>query len=273
MQEFKGHLSKMKTTMGSPISYELVIGDHKLPMNDYLGKEVSLVFSGTINCCECGRKVRKSYNDGFCYPCTQRLACCDFCMMKPETCHYHQGTCREPEWGLAHCFKSHVVYLANSSGLKVGITRQAPTRWMDQGAIQALPIMTVGNRLHSGLLETMFKSYVADKTNWRTMLKGEVPVIDMKARRDELMDEVSDLLDKFRAEHGEEAIQVLDEQEVLEFEYPVMEYPSKIKSHNFDKEREVSGTLLGIKGQYLILSTGVLNVRKFSSYEITFSVA
>jgi hypothetical protein len=65
--------------------------------------------------------------------------------MKPETCHYHLGTCREPDWAQNHCFRPHIVYLANSSGVKVGITRktQIPTRWLDQGASQALPIFEV----------------------------------------------------------------------------------------------------------------------------------
>jgi hypothetical protein len=183
--------------------------------------------------------------------------------MKPETCHYHLGTCREPSWGLDNCFTPHVIYLANSSGVKVGITRKSniPNRWIDQGAVSALPILEVDTRLKSGKIEVALKDFVNDKTNWRKMLKNEVEVINLKQVRDELLPKIQLLIDELDAK--------MLNNETLEINYPVVEYPSKISSLSFDKTPLISGLLKGIKGQYLILDVGVLNIRKFGSYNIT----
>ena len=182
--------------------------------------------------------------------------------MKPETCHYHLGTCREPEWGLNNCFNPHVVYLANSSGVKVGITRKSniPSRWIDQGAISALPILEVDTRLKSGQIEVALKSFVADKTNWQKMLKNDTEAVDLANLKQELITNISEIIDSTDA--------TLLDNEALEINYPVVEYPSKINSLNFDKTPTITGVLKGIKAQYLILDCGVLNMRKFSAYNI-----
>lgn len=194
--------------------------------------------------------------------------------MSPEKCHYHLGTCREPEWGETHCMVEHVVYLANSSGLKVGITRasQVPTRWIDQGAVDAIPILRVATRYLSGLVEVACKAHVADRTNWRTMLKGDVPALDLKQERDRLLGLISEDLQALREAHGAEAIQAVDEAG-LGLSYPVDTWPEKVKTHNLDKTPAVEGVLEGIKGQYLILDTGVINIRKFTGYEVRFRVS
>ncbi|WP_254262328.1 DUF2797 domain-containing protein [Marinobacterium weihaiense] len=268
-----GPLRKMHTRLESPVSYQLPLGDQLVSLNEHLGKVITLEFTGQINCLHCGRKTRKSYNQGFCYPCFTRLPQCDSCIVKPEKCHYHEGTCRDPSWGERHCFQPHVVYLANSSGIKVGITRgeQVPTRWMDQGAIQALPILEVDTRLHSGLIEQIIAAHVSDKTNWRTMLKGEVAPLDLPRERDRLLELCALQLDALRDQYGEQAIRQLDA-DVIDIEYPVLEYPTKIATHNFDKQPLVSGVLQGIKGQYLILDTGVINIRKFAAYHVQLSL-
>ena len=172
--KYTGNIQKMQTQLNDTVQYHLPIGEQRVDMNALIGKQIQLQHSTEINCVACGRSIKKSFNQGFCYPCFQSLAQCDSCIIKPEKCHYHEGTCREPEWGEQHCLKDHYVYLANSSGLKVGITRgtQIPTRWMDQGATQALPIFKVQNRLTSGQVEVIFKNHVADKTSWQKMLKG-----------------------------------------------------------------------------------------------------
>ncbi|MGL4475007.1 MAG: DUF2797 domain-containing protein, partial [Shewanella sp.] len=143
----QGTLVKMRTHLDADngVQYHLPVGDQSLHLNPVIGKTLTLNFSGQIFCCHCGKKTKKSYAQGHCYPCMQKLASCDMCIMKPETCHYDQGTCREPEWGQKNCYTPHYVYLANTSGLKVGITRhtQIPTRWLDQGATQGLPILKV----------------------------------------------------------------------------------------------------------------------------------
>ena len=241
-----------------------------IELNPLIGKQISLHFSGTIACKHCGKRTKKSYSQGYCYPCMSKLAQCDLCIMKPETCHFHLGTCREPEWGERHCMVDHYVYLANSSGLKVGITRhtQLPTRWIDQGACQALPIFKVNTRLQSGLVEIALAEFISDKTNWRAMLKGEPEPLDLKARAEELIPEISLRLSQLRLQFGSDAITELDAN-VQDIHYPVKEYLTKISSFNFDKTETVTGVLLGIKGQYLIFDKGVINMRKFSSYQIS----
>ena len=126
----------------------------------------------------------------------QKLAQCDICIVRPEKCHYHEGTCREPDWADDHCMQPHIVYLANSSGVKVGITRhtQIPTRWIDQGASQALQIFRVPHRYLSGLVEVALKEHVSDRTDWRRMLKGSPKPVDLEQRRDELFAETRDTL-------------------------------------------------------------------------------
>lgn len=266
----------MVTTLGSqielPVQYQLPLDDKLIALNSYIGKTIKLTYAGEIHCVECGRKTKKSYNQGFCYPCFQSLAKCDMCIMKPEICHYHQGTCREPEWGEKFCMQDHYVYLANSSGIKVGITRgtQIPTRWIDQGASEALPIFKVSNRLLSGKLEVAIKNHVSDRTDWRKMLKGTAEHIDLAATRDELVKACEEEIIKIEKEFGQSEINFLDEKQI-NIEFPIKNYPDKVKSLNFDKTSEIEGVLQGIKGQYLILDTGVLNIRKFGGYLVEFS--
>ena len=266
----QGNARKMRTELADPVSYGMLLGDADIPLNDYLGKSLQLQFDGVINCIHCDRKTNKSFNQGYCYPCFKRLAQCDSCIMSPEKCHYDQGTCREPEWAETHCMTDHFVYLANTSGLKVGITRgtQVPTRWIDQGATQAQPIFRVSTRLQSGLVETTFSAHIADKTNWQAMLKGDNEDIDLEAARQTLQADCADEISQIRETHGLQAISVLEAHEQTRIRYPVLEYPVKVKSFNLDKTPNVEGTLMGIKGQYLIFDTGVINIRKYGGYNI-----
>ncbi len=267
-----GHLRKMVASFESPIQYQLPVDDELIPLNDHIGGHISLHYTGEIHCVECGRKTNKSFNQGHCYPCFISLASCDMCILKPETCHYHAGTCREPAWGEAHCMQTHYVYLANSSGIKVGITRgtQIPTRWIDQGASQALAIFRVDNRLLSGKIEVAIKAHVSDRTDWRKMLKSQPDKVDLVAKRDELVLLAENEIQPIKDKHGAAAIELLAEEEPVNIHYPIESYPDKVKSLNFDKTPAIEGLLQGIKGQYLILNTGVLNIRKFAGYRINF---
>jgi len=276
MTEFvmAGAVAKMKTHLDGDLAcYTMPIGEQLLPMNELIGKRLQMAFKQQINCVHCGRLTKKSFNQGHCYPCFQRLAQCDICIVSPEKCHYAAGTCREPEWGESHCMIDHVVYLANSSGLKVGITRgtQVPTRWIDQGAVSALPIYRVSTRLQSGLVETIYKNHVADKTSWQAMLKGSPDDQDLFARRDALAEACADEIAELQQRFGLQAIQPLNTAVVQHIDYPVSEYPLKVKSFNLDKVPELEGTLMGIKGQYLIFDTGVINIRKYAGYHIELS--
>ena len=263
-----GDLRKMKTELATPVIYRLPLGDERIAMNELIGKQLRLEFKGEIHCIACGRKTNKSFNQGYCFPCMRSLAECDTCIVKPEQCHFHHGTCRDEQWALSHCMQDHIVYLANSSGLKVGITRQpqVPTRWMDQGATQALPIYRAKNRYMSGLLEVLLANHVADKTDWRKMLKGVAEEVDLPARRDELLAQCKPEIAALKSQYGEDAFIALQENTITTIEYPVTQYPSKITSLNLDKTPTLSGKLTGIKGQYLIFDSGVINIRKYAGY-------
>lgn len=273
----QGSLKKMHTRLNQdrskPVLYELPLGDQLIALNPLLGKSIKLVYSGKILCLHCNRPIKKSFNQGYCYPCFTTLAQCDMCIMKPETCHYEAGTCREPEWGKEFCFQPHVVYLANSSSIKVGITRQTqiPTRWIDQGAVQALPIFKVQSRYISGLIEIAIAKHVSDKTSWQQMLKSKAEPIDLIAKRDELIAVCEPELTEITQRFEQQAIEILADEPIVDIHFPVDNYPVKIKSFNLDKNPEVSGVLHGIKGQYLLLDTGVINIRKFTGYEVEFS--
>ncbi|KAA1171291.1 DUF2797 domain-containing protein [Marinobacter salinexigens] len=268
-----GRFRKMPVEAGNPVTYTIAVGEHRVPLNDLVGKSVKIDFDGVIRCINCDRVTKKSFNQGFCYPCFRKLAACDSCIMSPEKCHFYLGTCREPEWGETHCMVEHVVYLANSSGLKVGITRatQVPTRWIDQGAVEAIPMLRVASRYLAGLVEVACKSHVADRTNWRAMLKGDVPEVDLVQERERMLGLIADDLAALRETHGDKSIWAVDESG-LSLSYPVQVWPEKVKTHNLDKTPEVEGVLEGIKGQYLILDTGVINIRKYTGYEVRFRV-
>ncbi len=266
-----GTLRKMESHLGATVDYELPVGEARVPLNERIGSTLTLKFSGNIFCIHCGRKTKKSFSQGYCFPCMKRLAQCDSCIISPEKCHYHEGTCREPEWGEQYCMIEHIVYLANASAPKIGITRgtQVPTRWIDQGATQALPILAVQTRQQSGLVEVLFKEHIADKTNWRAMLKGSPEEVDMPSLAEDLLAKVEPGLNDLQNQYGLQAIQILDSPDAVAINYPVEQYPEKVTSINAEKTPEVSGELLGIKGQYLILDSGVINMRKYTGYEVT----
>jgi len=265
-----GNVLKMRVTLARPVEYQLPLDQAAIDMNAQVGRSIKLKFFGEIDCIACGRKTSKSYAQGYCYPCFISLAECDMCIVKPETCHYEAGTCRDPEWAQQHCMQPHFVYLANSSGIKVGITRasQIPTRWIDQGASQALPIFRVGSRYQSGLLEVALKEYVTDRTDWRKMLKAEPEPRDLASLRDQLVAQIGDRISELQAQFGDQNIQYLSDEAMVEIRYPVDRYPEKVRSHNLDKTPLVEGVLTGIKGQYLMLDSGVLNIRKYSGYKL-----
>lgn len=265
MIELQGNLRKMYAEAGDPVRYRLELGSQSLYPGDHLGQQLKIEYLQQIECVHCGRATRKSFNQGYCYPCFISLAQCDRCIMAPEHCHFHLGTCREPEWGMANCMRPHVVYLSNTSGVKIGITResQLPTRWIDQGAVRALPILRVGKRYHAGLIEHGFRQYVSDRTNWRNMLKNEVEDVDLYEVFETLWSEVRPRLAE---EVVADAEVVARADASVDLQYPALHWPSKITSYNLDKQPLIEGRLDAIKGQYLILDGGVINIRKYGGY-------
>ncbi|WP_263141664.1 DUF2797 domain-containing protein [Pseudomonas sp. RIT-PI-AD] len=266
----RGALSKLSVQLDSPVRYAFRLGESEVQVNPLIGRRLRLEYLGAIHCSHCGRRTNKSFAQGYCYPCFTSLPQCDICIVSPEKCHHEWGTCRDPEWGQRFCMSDHIVYLANSSGIKVGITRasQIPTRWIDQGARQALPILRVATRQQSGQVEDLLRSQVGDRTNWRALLKGEAPELDLAALRDSILGACAEGLLALQQRHGLQAIQLLTGIKPIDIRYPVEAYPSKIVSLDLDKTPVVEGTLHGIKGQYLILDTGVINIRKYTAYQL-----
>ncbi len=264
-----GTVFKMQVSLASPVEYTFLLGEQKINMNQFLGKQIDLKFTGNMHCTHCERKINKSFQQGYCYPCFQRLQECNMCMLHPERCLVESKGCPENDWAHRQCHQHHIVYLANSSGLKVGITRHnhVPSRWIDQGACQALPICQVQNRRQAGRVEVAIKQFVSDRTDWRKMLRQSPESIDLTIERDRLLKEAAKDIEVIQDDYDDNPIDFIDESQV-EIEYPVLQYPEKVKSLSFDKTHHIQGVLQGIKGQYLILDIGVLNVRKFGGYEL-----
>jgi hypothetical protein len=261
----KGILHKMKTKLGDPISYSLDF-EGQIVLNDYLGKGIRLRYLDEIFCSSCGKKTNKSFNQGFCYACFLKAPDSAPCIIKPELCRAHLGEGRDVAWEEAHHNQKHYVYLASSDVVKVGVTRstQIPTRWIDQGAHAAIILAETPNRFLAGVLEVALKNHFSDKTNWQKMLKNEVDtsidLINEKWGLEEVLP--LDLMEYFS-----------ENDEILEFSYPVLSFPKSVKSISFDKDKVVEGVLTGIKGQYLIFDDGrVLNIRKHTSYLIDFDL-
>lgn len=259
-----GNLRALQHKPTAPVSYFFRLGDQVAPFNEVVGKRIRIEYQGEIHCVHCGRKIKKTYNSGSCYPCFRRLPENDLCIVKPQLCHYHQGTCRDNVFAEANCLQPHLVYLALSSDVKVGITRKirALERWVDQGAVAALPLAEVPSRKDAGELEAHLSQYITDKTNWRRMLKNEIADRKLTDVKEELREHVPETYKPY----------LLEATEIYSFTYPQLSSPPKITAWNLDKHSQVDGTLLGIKGQYLILDTGVLNVRKFSGYKVGLAV-
>ncbi|RKD21742.1 hypothetical protein BEP19_14040 [Ammoniphilus oxalaticus] len=256
----RGFLQGLKHEYSSPITYYLPLGDEQVTLNDLLGREVRVSFLGEIECVKCGRKIKKTYQSGYCYPCVISLPETDLCIVRPHDCHYDEGTCRDAEFGEAYCMIPHYVYLAVSSGIKVGVTRKQNEmkRWVDQGAIQAIPIAETPNRKTAGELEVALSQHLPDKTNWRKMLRGEAELLDLLELREQAFS-------YFPEEYKRYAI---EQEDWIEIVYPLLESLEKVRTYNLDKQPLLQDRLIGIKGQYLLFEGAVLNVRKYSGYKI-----
>ena len=260
--EHTGNIRKMEAFPEKVVQYFLPLGKQKINMNKLIGMPIILEYLGHIHCIKCGRETRKSFAHGYCYPCFTTAPETEECVLRPELCRAHEGVARDMEYAKRHCLSDQVVYLSLTSGIKVGVTRfsQVPTRWIDQGAIRALEFAVTPNRYTAGRLEVAMKEYLADKTNWRKMLSGSDPGdVDLVKEKQRLKPMVP--LDL--------ASYVTKDMQEVELTYPVLHYPEKIKSLNFEKDPVVSGVLDGIKGQYLMLDQNrVINMRKFGGYRI-----
>ena len=233
-------------------------------LNDLLGRDLVISHTGRILCLACGADTRKSFGDGLCYKCFTTLARADSCIIRPHTCHYHKGTCREPDWGDSHCNIPHVVYLASTSGLKVGVTGASKIheRWGDQGARAAIILAQTPDRKTAGEIEYELSQHISDRTNWRKLITGQVDEVDLPAAKQQ----TAPLIPEGLKQH-------LTEDDHIElFSYPVLEFPPKAKTLTLNKTPKLQGPLLGVLGQYLFLGPQAFNVRRHSGYEVDVAV-
>lgn len=266
---YEGVLTKMQTEFSNPIQYYLVFENSFLNVNQLLDKSLEITFQG-YQCLNCGKK-KKIFRQGFCYDCFMSSAAAGDWIMKPELSTAHLDIeDRDLDYEKRVQLQPHIVYLALSSEVKVGVTRktQVPTRWIDQGAIQAIPIVEVPNRYLAGITEVALKNQYADKTNWQKMLKMNPetsgPLVDLIKEKDSL----KYLIPKAAQEYYD-----LNANNLYELHFPVLEYPNKVTSLNLDKSPIFFGKLTGIKGQYLLFEDGtVFNVRTFEGYVVKISL-
>ena len=259
-------LSKMNTKHEAPIAYELGFDGSKINLNSLIHKEISICWDGVIICRKCAKKTKKSFGEGFCYPCFMSAPEASPCILKPELCQAHLGMGRDLEYEEKNHNKPHAVYLAATDKVKVGVTRttQIPTRWIDQGANKAIILAIVPYRHLAGVLEVALKSIYSDKTNWRNMLKNEIDdTIDLEKEKWSCYEMLpSDLQQYF-----------IEDDTIYNFLYPAENYPLKVSSINLQKTPSIQGVLTAIKGQYLIFDNeNVFNVRRHTSYEIELNV-
>lgn len=261
---YAGVLTKMQTENGTPIQYYLVFENDFINVNQLLDKKISIQFLG-YQCLNCGSD-KKIYRQGFCYDCFFEIPQAADWIMHPElsTAHLDKED-RDLEFEKRVQLQPHVVYLANSSNVKVGVTRksQIPTRWIDQGAHEAIEIVEVPNRYLAGITEVALKGHVSDKTNWRTMLKNEIKDEDLVVWRDKLKAFIPEEATEYFIENNSET----------HLDFPVLKYPTKLNSLNLDKSPHYEGVLKGIKGQYLIFDDHtVFNVRGSEGYVVSISI-
>ena len=266
---YEGVLTKMQTEFQSPIQYYLVFENSFLNINQLLNKSLEINFVG-YQCLNCGKK-KKIFRQGFCYDCFMSSASAGDWIMKPELSTAHLDIeDRDLAYEKKVQLQPHIVYLAFSSDIKVGVTRktQVPTRWIDQGAVQAIPIVEVPNRYLAGITEVALKSHYADKTNWQKMLKMNPESAELQV---DLYKEKASL--KYLIPKEVHDYYDLNTNDLYELHFPVLEYPTKVTSLNLDKSPNFSGKLTGIKGQYLLFEDGtVFNVRTFEGYVVKISV-
>lgn len=265
----EGNLRKMDGELnGSKVSYELTLYDVLEPMDpvdlgDLIGKEISIEYKGYINSILSGERIKKAFGEGLTYTEFMESPQASPSIMRPELSRIHEGVAlRDYAWEVKHHLQPHTVYIALTSGFKVGVTRDTniPYRWIDQGAVKATRLAHVPYRQLAGLIEVALKPFISDKTAWQKMLKG---VQD----DDRSIEEVKQAM----AGHVPDEFKqfLLDDMEVVDLEYPLLHSPEKVKSTKLDKEHRIEGMLIGVKGQYLIFDDDrVFNVRSHSGYRI-----
>ena len=258
-------LEKLNLENLTPIHAFLTdLSNQKNLINSFLGRPISILFDGKITCSSCQKSIKKTFGEGYCYPCFISVPESSPCVIRPELCEAHLGKGRDLDWEKKYHLQPHTVYLSLTSGLKVGVTRAGHdiTRWMDQGAVAAIRLAETPNRYLAGCIEVALKDYVSDRTSLQKMLKHQIPDIDLLSESKRL----SQLLP-----HDFQAYCV-SEPKITTLTYPIGTPPEKVRSITLDKVPEFTSVLTGMKGQYLIFKDGVFNVRRHTGYHVTLTI-
>lgn len=262
---YEGVLTKMQTELNDVVQYYLVFEQDFLNLNQVLDKKLSINFL-KYRCLKC-EKEKKVFANGVCYQCFSTSPDMGQWVIRPELSTAHLGQeDRDLDYEQQAQLQPHIVYLANSSNVKIGVTRksQIPTRWIDQGAHEAIEVVEVPNRYLAGITEVALKEHVSDKTNWRQMLTNNLKDLDLVAIKEELRPYLPEEVKEYYLPNAQE----------LEIKFPVLSYPSAIKTLNLGKTPFYEGILKGIKGQYLIFHDGmVFNVRKHEGFGVSLDIS
>ena len=272
--EILTHLRKMRTSIGegNMANYKLQLYQNlthegEFFMNDLVGKPITIGFTGEINCIETGKKIKKTFGEGLSYDAWLKSPAASPSVINPELSRIHEGIAlRDFEWEQANHNQPHITYLSKTSGIKVGVTKATNkfSRWIDQGAVEGIILAETPYRQLAGVIEVALKEHLADKTAWQSMLKNEVNTSESLLNvKNKMLNLLPEDLVMFAS----------DQDEITTINYPVLQFPSKVKSLKLDTTTEFSDILTGIKGQYLIFKHGVVfNIRAHSAYQVKITI-
>lgn len=261
------NLHKMKTFITNDlVHYQFKVDNSPIEVNALLGNQISLRFTGIIHCVDCGKITKKSFGQGFCYTCFMASPLNSPCILHPELCEAHIGKGRNPQWEEEHHNRPHFVYLANSGGIKVGVTRedQIPTRWIDQGADSAVIFARTPHRRMAGEIEVFMKNFISDKTNWRKMLQN-IPdtTVDLIEQKEQIAEQLPPAAQEY----------YIEDNSTMHLHYPFLHNLTKISSVGLEKKNEINGKVIGIKGQYILFDTNeVINIRNHQGFQVALTV-
>ena len=256
-------LKKLDTRLNDPVTYLIGSGGTILNLNNLIGHEFEIIFKNKIVCSWCGKQTKKSFAQGYCYNCFVSCPETEACILRPELCKVQWGEARDLKWATEHHLQPHFVYLSYTSNFKVGVTRetQIPTRWIDQGALAAMAVMKVPNRHIAGVVEDFMKQFFSDRTKWDEMLSLVSAEIDFSESYALFKEKLPDEFHQY----------LIEKPEVQTISYPYQDIPAHIKNVNLEKDVNVKGILVGIKGQYMVFNDGrAINIRKYTGYVVDF---
>ena len=261
---FSGVLKKMTSIHDNPVRYIIDFDNDLIFLNQIIGKKIKIHKTGYC-CLSCLENIQ-IFANGFCKKCFFESPIAGDWIMKPELSKAHLGIeDRDISYEKKVQLQNHIVYLSKTSGIKVGVTRSnnMSTRWIDQGAIEAVELIEVPNRYLAGVAEVKLKEKFSDKTNWRKMLTSNFEEADIIKNKKIALDELGSEFEEF----------FKTDSEVMKFNYQIDKSIDSVKSVSLKKSDDIEGKLIGIKGQYLIFEdSSVFNVRSNEGYVVDISI-